>query len=88
MDAFIKAISSAGTNATLCRRLTDADPTHPVTPQIFNGWRRRGQVPENRVWQFCQATGIPPWELRPDIYDRPEVYLSKVAKCCSIEAQD
>lgn len=85
MDALMKAISTAGSGADLCRRLTEIDPKHPVTPQIVNGWRRRGQIPDTRVWQVSQATGIPPWELRPDLYDRPEVYLSRVAKCCAVE---
>ena len=79
MSALTKAISAAGTQAALSRALTAADPSHPVTPQILYGWRTRGQVPEARVWQFAKATGIPPWEIRPDIYDTPEKYFTKAS---------
>lgn len=79
MTALTMAVAAIGSCAALCRRLTEVDPDHPVTPQILNGWRRRNQIPEGRVWQFAKATGIPPWEIRPDIYDRPETYLSRVA---------
>lgn len=80
MDAFTNAIERAGSLAELCRRLSDVQGFPPVTPQIFSGWRRRNQIPENRVWQVSYATGIPPWEIRPDLYDRPEEYLAKVAR--------
>lgn len=83
MTTFTKAIERAGSLSELCRRLSAVDGCSKVTPQIFQGWSRRGRVPAPRVWQFSQATGIPPWEIRPDIYDRPEVYLSKVSKACS-----
>lgn len=79
IDSFSEAIADAGSSAELCRRMTASNPARPVTPQMFVGWRRRKQVPEDRVWQFVQATAIPPWEVRPDLYDRPEIYLSKVA---------
>lgn len=83
MNTFTKAIEEAGSLSELCRRLSAIDGCPKVTPQIFQGWSRRNSVPADRVWQFSQATGIPPWEIRPDIYDRPEVYLSKVSKACS-----
>lgn len=83
MDAFTKAIDLSGSLADLCRKLSSVPNSEPVTPQIFSGWRRRGRVPENRVWQFVQATGLPPWEVRPDLYDRPEDYLSKVSQFCA-----
>ena len=83
MDSFTRAAETAGSLAELCRRMSKVPGCDPVTPQIFLGWRRRGRVPGARVWQFAKATGIPPWEIRPDIFDRPEVYLSKVAQICS-----
>lgn len=55
--------------------LTAADPSRPVTPQILHGWRTRGQIPVSRVQQVAKATGIPLWEIRPDIYDPPEKYF-------------
>lgn len=86
MSAFTIAIESAGGVANLCRKLSDVHGADRVTPQILLGWRRRGQVPEGRVWQFVEATGIPPWEVRPDLYDRPGVYWARVARFCGVEA--
>lgn len=85
MNAFTIAIERAGGVANLCRKLSEAQEAGPVTPQILLGWRRRNQVPEGRVWQFVEATGIPPWEVRPDLYDRPDVYWSRVARFCGID---
>ena len=59
MNAFTIAIERAGGVANLCRKLSEAQEAGPVTPQILLGWRRRNQVPEGRVWQFVEATGIP-----------------------------
>ena len=86
MDAFTKAVQASGSMAELCRKLTAVSDCKRVTPQILMGWKRRGQIPEDRVWQFSKATGIPPWEVRPDLYDRPEVYTAKVAKFCVFTA--
>jgi DNA-binding transcriptional regulator YdaS (Cro superfamily) len=35
------------------------------------GWRRAGRVPAERVRAVSAATGIPPHELRPDLFDAP-----------------
>lgn len=75
MSALTKAIEIAGTQAALSRGLTAADPSRPVTPQMLHGWKTRGQIPVSRVQQFAKATGIPLWEIRPDIYDPPEKYF-------------
>lgn len=83
MDTFTVAVDRAGSLAELCRRLSDVPGFPKVTPQIFSGWRRRNQIPDGRVWQVSFATGIPPWEIRPDLYDRPEDYLAKVSKAAS-----
>lgn len=82
MDALTKAVHSAGSIAELCRKMSAYQDFPRVTPQIFAGWKRRGKIPEDRVWQLSRATGIPPWEIRPDLYDRPEVYTAKVARFC------
>lgn len=87
MDVFTIAIDRAGSLAEVCRRLSCVNGFPPVTPQIFSGWRRRNQIPENRVWQFCFATGLSPWDVRPDLYDRPEEYLAKVAKVAKVAAK-
>lgn len=84
MEIFTLAIERAGSLAEICRQLSALPGCKKVTPQIFRGWMLRDKVPEDRVWQFANATGIPPWEIRPDIYDRPEVYLSKVARAVAV----
>lgn len=88
MDVLTKAVSSFGTASELCRKMSSVVGYPHVTPQILAGWRRRGQVPDDRVWQFSRATGIPPWEVRPDLYDRPEVYTAKVVKFCVLRTDN
>lgn len=86
MNTFTIAIQNAGGAAQLCRKLSEVPGADRVTPQVLQGWLRRGQVPEGRVWQFVEATGIPPWEVRPDLYDRPDVYWARVARFCGVDA--
>jgi DNA-binding transcriptional regulator YdaS (Cro superfamily) len=38
-----------------------------ITPQSVSDWER---VPAERVLAVEKATGIPRWELRPDLYPR------------------
>ena len=80
MQTFINAVDSAGGICELCRRMNAIPGAKPVTPQIFAGWKRRGQVPVSRVWQLATVSGLAPWDIRPDVYDRPEVYLAKVSE--------
>lgn len=44
-----------------------------ISPQAVDGWRRRGQVPAERVLDIERITGgaITRYELRPDIYGEP-----------------
>lgn len=51
-----------------------------VTPQMVNGWIVRGRVPEEKVWAFCEATGILPADLRPDIFPPPEEYWMRTRR--------
>jgi transposase-like protein len=39
-----------------------------ITRQAITGWRA---VPAEWVRQLSDVTGIPPWKLRPDLYDAP-----------------
>jgi hypothetical protein len=39
-----------------------------ITRQAITGWRA---VPAEWVRQLSDVTGIPPWRLRPDLYDAP-----------------
>lgn len=35
------------------------------------GWRRKGRIPAERVSAVAQASGVPPHQLRPDLFDAP-----------------
>jgi DNA-binding transcriptional regulator YdaS (Cro superfamily) len=59
--AIDRAIAAAGGMRELARRMH-------ITPQALSGWRLRGSIPHMRVRQVAEITGIPIWELRPDIY--------------------
>ena len=39
-----------------------------ITRQAVNQWKRKGQIPVERVREIERITGIPRVELRPDIY--------------------
>jgi hypothetical protein len=39
-----------------------------ITKQAISGWHA---VPAEWVRQLSDVTGIPPWRLRPDLYDAP-----------------
>jgi len=39
-----------------------------LTRQAVSGWRA---VPAEWVRKISEYTGIPPWRLRPDLYDAP-----------------
>ena len=40
-----------------------------ITPGAISQWH---QVPIGRVMQIAEITGIPRWELRPDIFENME----------------
>ena len=40
-----------------------------ITPGAISQWH---QVPIGRVLQIAEITGIPRWELRPDIFENTE----------------
>lgn len=56
-----KAIAAAGGVNALSRNLGLAHPT-------IIGWRRRDQIPAERVHAVSAVTGISPEELRPDLF--------------------
>jgi DNA-binding transcriptional regulator YdaS (Cro superfamily) len=66
-----RAISAAGGINALSRQIGVAHPT-------IIGWRRRDQIPAERVRAVSAATGIPPHQLRPDLFDAPAT-ATKVA---------
>jgi hypothetical protein len=59
--ALDRAISKAGGMRELARQMK-------ITPQALSGWRLRGSIPHMRARQVSEITGIPIWELRPDVY--------------------
>lgn len=58
-----KAIEALGSARALAAVLR-------ITPQALSQWR---EIPIGRVVAIEGATGIPRHELRPDIFQRPEV---------------
>jgi DNA-binding transcriptional regulator YdaS (Cro superfamily) len=43
-----------------------------VRPQSVQDWQRRNVVPPLRVLGCERASGIPRWQIRPDLYPPPE----------------
>jgi len=41
-------------------------------PNVILNWRFRDSVPADKVMDVSAATGIPPHELRPDVFRAPE----------------
>jgi DNA-binding transcriptional regulator YdaS (Cro superfamily) len=65
--ALERAVQAVGGNgAELARRLKK-DPTIVAT------WFQRGQVSHKAVLDVEEVTGVPCYELRPDLYRKPEV---------------
>ncbi|MCP4615979.1 MAG: helix-turn-helix domain-containing protein [Bradyrhizobium sp.] len=42
-----------------------------LTPQAVQKWCARGKPPAERVLEIERVTGVPRYELRPDIYPPP-----------------
>lgn len=40
-----------------------------VGPSTISHWQKRGEIPFWRVRDIERVTGIPRWELRPDIFE-------------------
>ncbi len=60
-DALQRALNAKGTLIALAKELN-------ITPEAVCNWRR---VPVARVLAVEKITGVPRWELRPDIYPPP-----------------
>jgi DNA-binding transcriptional regulator YdaS (Cro superfamily) len=61
-DALIRAVAIVGGPVALCRYLG-------ILRSSYYQWCR---VPDKRVEAISECSGVPTWELRPDIYPRPE----------------
>jgi len=42
-----------------------------VSPSTISHWQKRDEIPFWRVRQIEEITGIPRWELRPDVFEEP-----------------
>lgn len=65
-DALKRAVKAVGSGAELARKL-GKDATIVAT------WFQRGQVSHTAVLDVEEITGVPCYELRPDLYRKPEV---------------
>lgn len=63
--ALKRAVKAVGSGAELARKL-GKDETIVAT------WFQRGQVSHRAVLEVQDATGVPCYELRPDLYRKPE----------------
>jgi len=43
-----------------------------LSPSTISHWQKRGVVPFWRAVAISEITGIPRWQLRPDIYEDPD----------------
>lgn len=64
-DAAERARLAAGGPSALARKLGGK-----ITPQAVGQWSR---IPAERVQAVAAASGIPPHELRPDLFPAPAV---------------
>ena len=64
-----RAIRAAGSVSELARRVG-------VQPQAVSQWRR---IPADRAADVERATGIPRYELRPDLWDAPSPASAEAA---------
>jgi DNA-binding transcriptional regulator YdaS (Cro superfamily) len=42
-----------------------------IVPSNISHWQRRGEIPWWWVQKVSEITGIPRWQLRPDMYEEP-----------------
>ncbi|EJH4501927.1 Rha family transcriptional regulator [Cronobacter sakazakii] len=77
--ALEKAVAAAGNDARLARGIG-------LSPMAISHWRKRnkGIIPNGRVMDVYKATGIPPHELRPDLYP-PELYSGSGSEASAVE---
>ena len=64
MNIVDKVIQTAGGAKTLAEAIGD------ISDKAVYEWRYRGTVPAARVIQIEKITGIPRYELRPDMYPK------------------
>lgn len=70
-SALIEAITAAGGQSELARKLTESSGRLVKQQQVWN-WLHREKRPPVKQSQFIEkVTGIPKEKLRPDIFQKP-----------------
>lgn len=64
-----KAKDLCGGAAGLADKLNEINPSRPLTRQAVHQWV---QVPAVRAVDVEKASGVPRYELRPDVFGKPE----------------
>lgn len=77
--ALQRAIDACGGQGALATEINQQsnDDTH-LQPTNIRKWVQLGRVPGKWVLKVEQASGVPCWELRPDLYP-PERFHSQAA---------
>ncbi len=78
MSTLKDKISAYGGCTKLSRAMTAMGTK--VTPQMVSGWIARNRVPDEKLWAFCEVVGLPPADVRPDIFPTPEEYWSRTRR--------
>jgi DNA-binding transcriptional regulator YdaS (Cro superfamily) len=65
MDGLKKAIKAAGS-------LRELGEAIGITGSGISMWQQRGRIPAEYVLKIEAATGVPRYELRPDLYQAKE----------------
>jgi len=60
---------TCGGTSGLAAKLNAINPANPITPQAVSQWQR---VPVSRAVDVEAVSGIPRYELRPDVFRQPE----------------
>lgn len=65
-NALLRAIDAVGSTKLFADRLG-------ISQQSIGKWKnkRRGVIPQGRVFEVFAVSGITPHELRPDLYPNP-----------------
>jgi len=66
MNGIERALKAAGSKRRLAILLNEAG--YPVHRSNVVYWARVGRIPPERVLGIEKVTGVPRYELRPDIY--------------------
>jgi DNA-binding transcriptional regulator YdaS (Cro superfamily) len=74
MNALIKAVRTAGSQKALARAIG-------VKQQNVHYWLKKKYPPGEYVLPIERATGVPRYELRPDLYPPNEFHFDRGKSC-------